>query len=409
MKSRQNESKKLEYKFVFITPVWGVEYMRMFSDVCLPMMLTDGNLNKFRDRSDACFVIVCGGDDFRALKSSEAYRRLCDVVQVEIVLIDGMIDTGRTHSAMTKCYQLGMSIEGVVPGFTNFVFLTPDSFWSDGSFEYAERIMDSGKKALVTVGLRTNREAMIPILNSAIARTKGTAAPFNNREIAGLAIRHLHQLGRAHLWFSKAFLNSWPSNIYWKVDDELLISHNFHMHPLVVRCPKRRRNINIKSTIDGDYLIKVGLTGGNVHVVTDSDALLGIELSPRTRDWGGVELREPRLRSVQWFGLNYANRMHWKFFGQRVVIKARDLKKEDGVFFRHSDEIVKIVSRVHWVARLLYPFHLISILRLLLKVAIFVKAQCKTFFSGMTRFVKRILIRMFIGRSRRSWSTEKVD
>lgn len=305
------------YKFVFLLPVWGEEYTRTFVEFCLPLILTRGNLGHFGNRRDAGFIILTDYRSQAQLIQSANFKRLKELVQVKTVLIDGRVNFSSSHKAMTDCYILGIGDSWVKPKSTYLIFLTPDSFWSDGSFANLVSAADAGKKCVVVIGLRTNLESMREYIRKAIDAEPENPA-ISNRELVSKSLKHLHGMARTHNWLSSNFNNSWPSNIYWLVNDHLMLAHAYHMHPLMVRAPARR--LSITDSIDGAFISRQSFKEGECMIVTDSDFILGIEMTKTNREWGS-SLGRPSLWALQQFATYFASPMHVSFFFNRIYFK----------------------------------------------------------------------------------------
>lgn len=344
--------------FHFIVPVWGATYTTLFTDVCLPMILTPGNLgamDKNRDR----FVIVTTWKDSIAIRRSRAFLQLEASLQIDILLIDGLLDTSNAHSAMSKCYGMAMQLATVQPGITNFVFLTPDSFWSDGAFSTLIDLTARGVEVVMVAGLRVEAEAVSTELRRAIDQSPSNPA-LTRSDLVRLILANLHQLSQAHNWLSRdRFLNVWPSHIYW-IDEgnEQLVAHCFHMHPLLVRAPRRQAKIG--TTIDGDFLDNLDIPIDRYHVVQGE--FLGVELSPAERNWG-QPLGQPLLGAVRRFGLFNANAKHWQFFRRRIVIGTERNARVNPELERLASVIVEKVLQVERYALLIQKFRLGRLVR----------------------------------------------
>ena len=327
-------------KFLFMVPVWGQHHRTLFTDVCLPMLLSDGNFGHFRGRKDIRVHVIAPYEDFLEISSSPAGRGLADLVPVTYEILDGLVDLSTPHEAMSKCYKLSMTSQDVVPGYTFFAFLSPDSFWSDGSFQRAEQLCNSDCDGILVCGLRTNYAINEPLLKI-ISENHGKAA-IDARDLVSLSLRHLHPMAKAHNWLSESFLNDWPSNIYWKTDDKSMIAHCFHLHPLLVRSPKRKSQFS--STVDDDMIRKFGYSVERIRVVTNSDEMFGVEISPSDRSWGR-QLGRPDLRRVQKFSYFHADSVHWNNFRHMIVMKGRGFKAIPSEVSRNIDRVVSKILR----------------------------------------------------------------
>lgn len=306
-------------RYLFLVPVWGRKYLELFLDVCLPLMLTKGNLGHFGGRSDAVFLILTTRADCKLLEAHESFLRLRSMVRTEILLIDGLVDFSSPHKAMSDAYVLGMNSRFVQRSSTYYVFLTPDSFWSDGSFRRLEDLAGQRYNAVMVVGLRTSLQHMEPYLSARIGMAPDDPA-IPNRELVTQSLRALHPMAKAHDWLSGRFINAWPSQVYWRLGRDLMFVRAFHMHPLMVLAPKKR--VKVGTTIDGDFLTRLGYEASRYHVVTDSDEMVGIEMTDHNRDWG-QELTPASIDSLVDFATYQLDDIHRSFFEHQIVFRGQ--------------------------------------------------------------------------------------
>lgn len=311
--------------FYFVVPVWGKSYTTLFVEVCLPMLLTTGNLGVFKDRQEFKdkFLIVTTYQDKKLIELSESYSELRQIIEVEFLLIDGLVDMNNPHEAMSRCYSMAIQRECVIPGKTYFIFLTPDSFWSEGTFKALLGLAEKGTAVVMAIGFRVNAEAVSKILRE--DRYRYIKSAENNFDLVQLVINHIHQLSSAHDWLTTKFLNLWPSHIYW-IDHENseLIAHCFHLHPLMVLAPKKK--IKIGTTIDGEFLGNLSYPLSRYYV--SQGEFFGVELSPSARAWG-QKLSYPYVKNIDKFAIKHVNSRHWFFFSHRICLRANEGKSID--------------------------------------------------------------------------------
>lgn len=337
------------------------------------MLMTPGNLGAIKDRPSDQFVIVTTWEDHVAISKSAAFSKLTKIMRVEFILVDGIVDISSSHQAMSECYAMAMCRQEVIRGKTYFLFLTPDSFWPEGTFQRLTELVDRGVKVVMACGLRVNSEAISTILRERIARFPDNPA-IPHGELIRLALANLHQLSSAHNILGRdTFLNTWPSHIYWlNRYDSQLVAHCFHLHPLLVLSPKFETAIG--TTIDGEFLDNLGYSLDCFHVI--QDGIFGIELSPEERDWG-QPLGAPSIKEILRFSFMYANSRHWNFFGRRIVLNGHPEKAIDPQIEGLADRLVSQIEAhksrtliyqkfgLHHVVRHIWPrfSHINNILR----------------------------------------------
>lgn len=302
--------------FHFVVPVWGNSYTELFADICLPLLMTSGNLGAVKDEENNLFVIVTTYADANYLSAHPSITRLREFIEVEFRLIDGLTNTENSHTAMSDCYANAMHSPRVIPGETYFVFLTPDSFWSENTFQRLKTLANEGFSVAMVMGLRTNLESIVPVLKRLIKDlSDNPAIPIAS--LVSMALRHLHQMSKAHDWLSgSGFLNVWTSHIYWWGGGDRLIARCFHMHPLMVQ--SKAGVFRIGDTIDGQFLDKLNYPLDKYYIARDNNDFLGVELSSSDRSWGHP-LSQPSAWMAALFGLWHANSLHWHFFSHQIV------------------------------------------------------------------------------------------
>jgi hypothetical protein len=327
--------------FHLIVPVWGKAFTSLFTDICLPMLMTPGNLYALGKQPRDRFVIATTWEDRLSIQATESFKRLQSIMNVHFILVDGLVNFAITHDAMSGCYAMAMKDKTVIPGETYFVFLTPDSFWPDGTFQRLGELVDQDFKVVMAGGLRVKSEAMSAILRQRIHRSpENPAVPLT--ELIHLALANLHQLSDAFNILSRTgFLNIWPSHIYWINNrDNQLVAHCFHLHPLLVLAPNSE--VSIGTTIDGDFIDNLRYPLNQFHVIQED--FVAIELTPSARNWG-QPLSPPLIRDIVRFSLRHANRRHWYFFGKRILLNGNPETPIDPDLTSLVDEFVRRLSK----------------------------------------------------------------
>jgi hypothetical protein len=84
--------------FVFVVPVWGPSFSALFVDVCLPMLLTPGNLGASPTDPSERFVIATTSADAEFMRAAPAFRKLEAVIAVEFVTIDDRVEFNNPYA-----------------------------------------------------------------------------------------------------------------------------------------------------------------------------------------------------------------------------------------------------------------------------------------------------------------------
>lgn len=338
--------------FHFIVPVWGEDHTALFRDICLPLLLTKNNLQCFKDDPSALFVIVTRIKDAQLLRESENFARLEQIIPVRFIFADGLIDYRDPHKSMSRCYQLAMNLPQVVRGRTAFIFLTPDTIWSDGTMRRLYELRESGIRVVMVAGLRIALEKVQRLFRRFI-RDNPTNPQISNATLVQIALESLHPMSLAHNLFGDdgEFLSAWPSHVYWIFGKEALICHAFHLHPILVVAPYR--NVQIRTTIDGDFIARLGYRKHDFHVVCNCDEIVCFELSSITKSWG-QPLSQPSLNAIQKFALRNANPIHWEFFKKRIIFKVDPAFRIPKEVEEHIDYVVHKICKWRLLSKIYY-------------------------------------------------------
>jgi hypothetical protein len=249
------------------------------------------------------------------------------------------------------------------------IFPTPDCILSRNALGRIKQHIEAGFRAVMLCGLRLELEAVCPLLDRMIASTGGPDA-IDERALTSLALQHLHPISLRCDVSSGEFWIGWPSHLYWIAPDRRwLLAHCFHLHPMAVRGVPR--SIDIESTIDGDYLLALGLAPSEYYFCDSSDELLCLELSPSSKR---INTRTGRLhnRHVSRFLAIGSNPLHHAFFAKPILFRgAHDpapspemkqqiesliaaVRRGPGLFHRVQGAVfahIRATPTLRWVAR----------------------------------------------------------
>ncbi|MET0709958.1 MAG: hypothetical protein ABWY82_24405, partial [Tardiphaga sp.] len=300
-------------QYVLIMPVWGDHHTELFVRYCIPFLLSEGNVGSFPDRQLQVHV-TSRRADFARMRQHPNYARLRDLTTMRELEIDNLVDISTPHRAMTECYfhvlrNLSCAEQAVT------IFPTPDCILSRNTLVHIKERMEDGYRAIMLCGLRLELESMQPLLDEIISGAGVDA--LSERGLTGLALQHLHPISQRCDVSSNEFWVGWPSHLYWvSPDRDWLLAHCFHLHPIAVRGVPAR--IDIESTIDGDYLMSLGMKPAEYYICDSSDELLCFELSPGSKR---INTRTGRLKPwhLARFLAMGSNPLHHRFFEHPIL------------------------------------------------------------------------------------------
>src|SRR5262249_10028925 len=217
-------------KYVIVLPVWGEQYLERFLQYGLPTQLAPGNLPSMPTGSH--YRIFTLSHDARMLRKSAIFGRLRRLIPTSIHLIDDF-DLSDSVGAMCECHM--QALEEANRRNAVLVILHPDTIWSDGSFERMNRLVCSGKRAVMIACPRIDADTALPELRERYLLRDGTAIRGNSRQLVELGLRHLHPVAKAHLW--EDYRNTYPAHYYWRVGQHGLLIRSFDLTHIVLKPP----------------------------------------------------------------------------------------------------------------------------------------------------------------------------
>jgi hypothetical protein len=305
-----------KFRYVLVMPVWGEHHTGLFLRYCVPFLLTDGNIGAFPDRGLQVYL-ASRRVDFARMRQDRSYQRLGALTKLVEIEIDDIIDLTLPYQAMTRCYMHALQMLAV-PERTVTFFPTPDCILSRDALRAMKRRIEAGARAVMMCGLRVELESVAPLLGQIIASTSGTGS-LSERALSALGLRHLHPISKGCDAASSEFLVGCPAHVYWIAPDHSwLLAHCFHLHPMAVRGVPTV--IDPDATIDGDYLLGLGLEADQCYICQNSDELLALELSPKVKR---IDARTGRLaeRHLSRFSAIATNTLHRDFFTKRILFR----------------------------------------------------------------------------------------
>jgi hypothetical protein len=181
------------------------------------------------------------------------------------------------------------------------VFVPPDNILSANALDAVRARLDDAR-LVAACSIRVSEKAPRPV-------------PTAPRDLIKWAFQHPHEITRRSIWGSRVSTTCPSINLFRT--DWGAVARCFHLHPLAMRAPATE----FRGTIDGDL---VGcFPPERVHVVTDSDELAVVEISPASKTVG-EQNRKLTLADLDAFRARKTNAMHQFFFEHRICLKARE-------------------------------------------------------------------------------------
>ena len=342
-------------RFCFLTPVWGRAYIDEYAEFSIPTLLAPNNIPALAATADVTYRVMTTTADARHLRQTAAFKRLSELVTVDIVRIDDLDKSNPTH-AMSQAYIRGLR-KSIRRNDIAFFIVTPDQIFADGAITgLARPVLDEGKRAVMSDGIRLASEGTKPILDREFRSKAGDTIAVPPRELAGIMTEYLHPISESRLYDSDRH-NEYPGILYWRVDDEGILVRSFHPHPFVIY--PRIKRAEFRSTIDHDYVLEVCPHGDEVAVVEDSDQALVCELSTVSYVDGNYGYNRATPKKVASWAAYWANPHHRRFARATMRFHSGELGARWHEVQAESDSVIEealsILDQPKWKQLLNHP------------------------------------------------------
>lgn len=259
-----------------VLAVWGDVYVTTFLDLCAPTLLAPGNIPALdSDLPHRLRIFTTAADAVRMAKAPVMVS-IARHVAVEYVPIPVPARDDNKYHAITRVHLNALTEARAHDAAV--VFLAPDFVLADGTVRaLAARSTDA---AVLIMSPRAALDEVATELDPLRAADPDGAICIGPRALMAVCLRHPHAITESLYWDAPGF-SRWPSILQWRVDKVTMLARSFHPHPLLLDPARLDAGFmaNTRSTIDGDLLGSLHAREDEVHIVTDSDELLILELS----------------------------------------------------------------------------------------------------------------------------------
>jgi hypothetical protein len=318
--------------------VWGKEYTDFFLNFSLPTQLTSNNLFITKKSShDFEYLIITTVKDQIKIQTSKIYQQLVDIVPVKFISLK--LDSEQNcYVNMTEGHKKAISYAYQTDA--GLVFLGPDSIMSDGSIRSLLDYVNKGYKVIATATIRLSKESFVDKLKKMMT-LENKDILFHPRNLIKLALSCLHPISHSLFWNNKK-LNSWPSQLFWNLNDEGILIKGFHLSPLFV-FPQKKINVDaIKNTIDYDFFFVVVSDMNQWKIIEDSDEITLFEISKN--DVSFTLKNKSKFETSFWI-YNHTKTFHRYFATYSIFLKTCDFKKEWKDIIYEATNIISFLNK----------------------------------------------------------------
>ncbi|MBY0431391.1 MAG: hypothetical protein K2Q10_09350 [Rhodospirillales bacterium] len=241
-------------------PVWGDLFRDQFLRFVLPSHLAKGNLPYLSDRCQVRYYIYSTRYDINLMMDHPAIAALAGMTEIVFMPIrvvpEATTPLNNDNSAllpkygtMVECYcdmlgKVAGDPDQLICLWTGDILLTEDCcrHWLD--------YILAGKRAVLSHGISIISETAEWELRQYQDSSGTISVP--PRDMVALMLKHLHPFSAAQCWNGDA-VTKCLSMLYWKVENEGLISRAFHTGPMMARgCRKDGSPVRLRKTTTPD-------------------------------------------------------------------------------------------------------------------------------------------------------------
>jgi hypothetical protein len=293
------------FRNLFITPVWGEEFIREFLEISLPTQLSDKNLGALRS-VDSVYCIATSESGKKEIETSDIYRILTEHALVQFIVY-GDVSVSANNSSYDLMHDMYNSSLAYVKSEINCFFLSADIFCSNGVFARAIAAMEAGRKVVYVPTVRVAKDSF----NRTILQN-GITSPSAD-ETVDLVLSHEQEMTKGGIVNeASGAIFTLPSHTLYRMHNGYVGRWNV-MHPLVVRLLPNPPTI--ERTVDWSYGVLDVSSPGEIEIFWDSNDGVVLTTSPQEYAQGGsiiyngTEKRRTQ-NLVRWLSNGWALKIH---------------------------------------------------------------------------------------------------
>lgn len=324
-----------------LLPVWGTQFIGQFLEISLPTLLAPGNLPSLVKSLPSKLTLLTNSEGAEVLRNHPAIHYLQNICKVEFNVIDDLITGDNYSTTITLAYARAVQAAGDEMLDTCFFFLISDYIMADGSLANVLAKMMAGYSAAVAGNFQVAEEAA----RISFFDKFDTGSPeiiISARELVSWAINRLHPMTLANMVNFPLCHSIHSNRLFWRVDESTLIGRFYLMHMICIR--PETTDFVIGSSCDYSFIPEM-CPSGNVHVLTDSDEYLVIEMQKRRHEsslvcLGGVDQQALTGSLAEWTTATHRKNAH-----SAVIYHASNLPSNLDSILEESESYIEAIER----------------------------------------------------------------
>jgi len=304
-----------------LVPVWGTSFISQFLEVSLPTLLAPGNLPALANALPCKLVFLTSSDDAADLNDQAAIHYLRGLCEVEIRIIDDLITGDNYSTTITLAYARAVRAAGDAMLDTCFFFMISDYIIADGSLANVLARMRDGSSGVVAGNFQVTEESA----KSSFFKTFDLGElhlSLRPRDLIRWALDYLHPMTLANMVNFPLCHSTHCNRLFWRVDENTLVGRFYLMHMICIR--PEAADFVVGSSCDYSFIPEM-CPSGKVHVVTDSDEYLVVEMQKHGHERNFVRLGSAKQSALVGGLAEWATATHRRNAHSAVVFHAAAL------------------------------------------------------------------------------------
>ena len=253
-------------KHLFFLAVWGEKYIKYFTDISLPSLMTDQNLGVLKKDYPNDFIILSTTEGKEQIIESKIFPIISKKINIQFWIIDKP-----SSGFFSDKYKILSNFQNKILKILNcydFVhFIYPDFVYGNGTFKDVFAKLEKGYGGYILPVPRidkTNFEKEIEentkkFLNGDF---KNLNEIFENKSFTKIATPHFTE--SQNVFFQdEGYESTFPSSLMWKIpnkkSDKLpysILFKCYHLHPLTLKVQKNNPKMTSHFTVslDEEYI-----------------------------------------------------------------------------------------------------------------------------------------------------------
>jgi hypothetical protein len=269
-------------RYHFAIPCWGDFYIDYFLELSLPSMLAPGNLPAFASPENCRLQIYTRPGDRATFEASPIVAEAARYAAIDLRMLPDQFaqevsreQIGLKLDMMSLVHQAGIKSAQGLPD-TAISLVNADLIYADGALGHAAQLMRDGAGAVLAAIPRMSLESGRPLVE-AFRNDGERSLVIPPRDLVGCMRPGMLPEWRTREWGHRNF-TKWPNQFFWPAGERSFVMRALHTHPVFVRPDRKIERLTM--TVDRDYVFTVIDDHARIHLVSHSDDICMVDLSP---------------------------------------------------------------------------------------------------------------------------------